>query len=113
MMIKEEKLYIFNDVIGIFYFMCNFIKTIVISKIARNEIMKIYRARMEYHYGTRNNTSDILEVQLKRTCRSANMSSVSNFSFFALFITNDVALTQFLAIAGISRVASLDDSMKT
>lgn len=35
------------------------------------------------------------------------------FFFFALFITNDVALTQFLAIAVISRVASLDDSMIT
>lgn len=87
--------------------------TLVISKIAKSEIMKTYHARMACQRETRNNTSNIFEIQTTtecRTCRSVRFQ----FSFFhVVYHRNDVALTQFLSIAGISRVASLDDSMKT
>lgn len=101
-----------NDIISIFYFTCNNGRNVENRKGRNNE--DVSRANGMSLWNS-NNTSDIFEVQIKqqpnRTCRSASVRF--QFSFFrVVYHRNDVALTQFLPIAGISRVASLDDSMK-
>lgn len=94
--------------------MYNFIMALVISKIAKSEIMKTYHARIGCQREIRNNTSNIFEIQTKQQLNRTSRSVRFQFSFFrVVYHRNDVALTQFLSIAGISRVASLDDSMKT